>query len=265
MINKIRPLILALSVVAAALLAYFFDLKIGSFDFARTGYVIVNVVIYILFLMLFGLEGVRGRLNAKKVFTKSMYVFLSSLGFMSAGTFISYVCCSIADVPYKIFGTIQNVPSDNIIMIISSVVMLLVSVVVYMLARTKAVRKSASSMRQSASVNAARNHAYSVLYGVLALMFILSAALLVVVRENIMLLVPLASATLAMILYHLTNLRFWIPVSIALILAHAFSFYPALAVSMTIGSLGIVMMFAFLVIMLVIPMSDIYMLNTNKK
>ena len=263
--SRIRPLILAAAIIAAALLAYFLMPDLGTVDFTRTGYVIVNVVIYLLFLLLFGLEGVRGRLNAKKVFAKSVYLLLSALGFMSVGTFISYLCCSISRVPFKLFGTLQDLTSGNMVMIIAVVVMVIVSVVVYLAARAGAVRKSASSMRQSASVNAARNHAYSVLYGVLALIFLASVVLLLVNKGNQMLLVPLASATLAMILYHLTNWRLWLPVALVGILMHAFLFYPALAVSMTIGGLGVVMMLSFLVIMLVIPMSDIYMLNSNRK
>ena len=263
--NKIRPLILALSVVAAALLSYYIVPALGSFDFTRTVYVIVNVVIFLLFLILFGLEGVRGRLNAKRVFTKSMYVLLSALGFMSVGTFISYVCSSIAGVPFKLFGILQGISFDTVTMIIALVVMLIISAVIYLAARAKAVRSSASSMRQSASVNAVRNQAYSVLYAVLALMFILSAALLLANRENVMLIIPLSSATLAMMLYHLTGLRLWIPVSIIIILMHAFSFYYVMANTMTIGALGIVMMLSFLVIMLIIPMADIYMLPSRKK
>lgn len=265
MMNTIRPLILALSVVAAALLSYYIVPALGYCDFTRTVYVIVNVVIFLLFLMIFGLEGLRGRLNAKKVFTKSIYVLLSALGFMSVGTFISYVCCSIAGIPFKLFGTLQGIPFDAITMIIALVVMLITSAIVYVAARAKALRNSASSMRQSASVNAVRNHAYSVLYAVLALMFILSVVLLIANRENVMLIIPLASATLAMMLYHLTSLRLWIPVSIIIILMHAFSFYYAMANAMTIGALGIVMMLSFLVIMLIIPMADIYMMPSRKK
>ena len=120
-------------------------------------------------------------------------------------------------------------------------------------------------MRQSAALNAARNHAYNVMYGVLALMFILSVALLLALGENMMFLIPLAFATFAMVLYHLTNLRLWLPVAMVLILLHAFSFYYALSMALTIGALGAVMMLSFMVVMLLIPMADIYMLPERKK
>lgn len=238
---------------------------LGLFNFTRIGYVIVNVVIFILFLLVFGLEGVRGRLNAKKVFAKSVTVLAAALGWLSFGTFISYVCSEVADVPFRLFGTLQGIMFDNAAMIISIALMFVVSVVFYLLARAKAVRKSSGSMRQSAALNAARNHAYNVMYGVLALMFILSVALLLALGENMMFLIPLAFATFAMVLYHLTNLRLWLPVAMVLILLHAFSFYYALSMALTIGALGAVMMLSFMVVMLLIPMADIYMLPERKK
>ena len=238
---------------------------LGLLNFSKTGYVIFNVVIFLLFLLVFGLEGVRGRLSAKKVFARSMIVLGSALGWLSVGTFVSYVCSAIAGVPFKLFGILQGIMFDNVVMIVSFVVMVIVSVLIYALARAKAVRRSSGSMRQSASLNAARNYAYNVLYGVLALMFILSAVLLLTLGENMMFFIPLAFATLGMILYHMTNLRIWLPIAVAFVLLHAFSFYYALSMALTIGALGAVMMLSFFVVMMIIPMADIYMLPSKKK
>ena len=93
---------------------------LGMFNFSKIGYTIVNVVIFVLFLLLFALEGVRGRLNAKKVLVKSLTVLGASLGVLVVGSFISMVCCSIAGVPFKLFGTVQGVMFDNVAMIVSS-------------------------------------------------------------------------------------------------------------------------------------------------
>ena len=103
------------------------------------------------------------------------------------------------------------------------------------------------------------------LYGTLSLMFVLSVVLLFALGENMMFLIPLAFATFAMVLYHMTNLRVWIPVAIALILLHAFSFYYALSMALTIGALGAVMMLVFMVVILIIPMADIYLMPNKKK
>lgn len=238
---------------------------LGMFNFSKIGYTIVNVVIFVLFLLLFALEGVRGRLNAKKVLVKSLTVLGASLGVLVVGSFISMVCSSIAGVPFKLFGTVQGVMFDNAAMIVSVVLMIAVSVLIYAMARAKAVRSVANSMRVSASANAARNHAYNVLYGALSLLFILSAVLLFTLGENMMFLIPLAFATFAMILYHLTNLKLWIVAAVALILLHVFSFYYALAMALTIGALGAVMMLSFFAVMVLIPLADIYVMSSKKK
>ena len=238
---------------------------LGLFNFSKIGYTIVNIVIFVLFLLLFGIEGVRGRIKATKVFAKSAVVLGFALVALLAGELVAFVCGKIAGVPFKPFGVMQGIGFDNIAMEISVVIMTLISVAVYMSARAKAVRATSGSMRASASLNAAKNHAYTALYGSLALVFLLSVVLLIALGENMMFLIPLAFATLAMILFHLTNLRIWIVAAIALILLHVFSFYFALSMALTIGALGAVMMLVFFDIMILIPLADLYMIPNRKK
>ena len=238
---------------------------LGLFNFSKTGYTITNVIIFVLFLLLFGLEGVRGRINAKKVFVKSVTVLGASVGIVVLGSFISMVCSSIAGVPFKLFGTIQGVMFDNTAMIASAVLMVLVTVLIYVISRKKAIREHASRSMRDNSLNVARSHAYNVLYGTLALLFILSVALLVALGENMMFLIPLTFGAAAMILYHITNMRLWLVFGIGLILLHAFSFYYALAMALTIGALGGVLMLSFFALMVIVPLADIYMMPGRKK
>ena len=238
---------------------------LGLFNFSKIGYTITNVIIFVLFLLLFGLEGVRGRINAKKVFVKSVTVLGASVGIVVLGSFISMVCSSIAGVPFKLFGTIQGVMFDNTAMIASAVLMVLVTVLIYVISRKKAIREHASRSMRDNSLNVARSHAYNVLYGTLALLFILSVALLVALGENMMFLIPLTFGTAAMILYHMTNMRLWLVFGIGLILLHAFSFYYALAMALTIGALGGVLMLSFFALMVIVPLADIYMMPGRKK
>ena len=120
-------------------------------------------------------------------------------------------------------------------------------------------------MRASAAVNAASKYAYNTLYGTLALMFILSVALLLAIGENLMFLIPLVCATVAMVLYHMTSLKVWLILAIGLILLHAFSFFQALAMALTIGAFGAVAMLAFIDLMVLIPLADLYLLGSAKK
>lgn len=119
-------------------------------------------------------------------------------------------------------------------------------------------------MRSSASKAAVSHYAYKNLYGALALLFILSAVLLFVLGENLMFFIPLTCAAVAMIMYHITGLKLWLPAALFVILLHAFSFLYALSMALTIGAVGAVMMLAFLDFMVLIPMADLYLIQTKK-
>ena len=238
---------------------------LGLFNFTKTQYRVVNIVIFVLFLVLFALEGVRGRIKAAKVFKNSVSILLLSLAVLAFGELVAYECSLIAGATFKPFGIVQGVQFDNAAMIIATVVMVAVTVLIYLIQRNKAVRQVSGSMRASAAVNAASKYAYNTLYGTLALMFILSVALLLAIGENLMFLIPLVCATVAMVLYHLTSLKVWLVLAIGLVLLHAFSFFHALAMALTIGAFGAVAMLAFIDIMVLIPLADLYLLTSAKK
>ena len=178
---------------------------------------------------------------------------------------MAYVSGLIAGVKFKPFGIMQGIMFDNAAMICSVVVMTILAVLVYLSSRAAQVRAVAGSMRASAAISAATHNAYNVLYGVLALLLILSVALLLAIGETLMFIIPLCCAAVAMALYHLTNLLIWLPIAIVMILLHAFSFYYALAMALTIGALGAVMMLAFFDIMVIIPLADLYLMPERKK
>lgn len=238
---------------------------LGLLNVSKTLYRVINLAIFFIFLLLFALEGVRGRIKAMNVFKNSCMVLLIGIGVLAVGELAAYLCSAAAGAKFKPFGIVQGVQFDNIAMIALSVLLFLITVMVYAAGRNNAVRHSSSSMRASASVNAASRYAYGFLYGTLALMFILSAVLVFVLGENLMFLIPLTFASLAMILWHLTSWKIWLPVGIFMILLHSFSFLYALAMALTIGAYGAVAMLAFFDLMVMVPMADIYLTNVNKK
>ncbi len=238
---------------------------LGLFNFSRIVYKIINVAVFVLFLLLFGFEGVRGRLKAGSVFRKSLSVLGIALGVLVAGELVAYFCALTAGAKFKLFGVMHGVFFDNIAMIAAVVVMALACVWIYVIYRQKAVRKTAGSMRASATVNAITRHANNLLYGTLALMFILSAVLLFTIGENLMFFIPLVCTAAAMILYRLTGLKLWLAAGIVLILLHAFSFLYALAMALTIGAFGAVAMLAFMDFMVLIPLADLYLLDTSRR
>lgn len=237
----------------------------GLFNFSRIGYVIFCVIVFIVFLCLFALAGVRGRLKAAKVFRTSGIIFGSALGVLAVGVLLSWLCCLIAGAQFKPFGVIHGVQFDNVAMIVLTVLMAVGVMFLYLKGRSNAVRNSHNSMRSSASVTAASHYAYNILYGTLSLMFILSAVLLIALGENLMFMVPLAFATAGLLLYKLTSWRFWLLAAVFATLLHAFSFLQALSMALTIGAFGAVLMLTFVDLMMLIPLADLYMMPGRKR
>ena len=238
---------------------------LGLFNFGKTVYMVINIVVFLLFLLVFGLEKVRGRLkSAAGVFKVSTVLLGTAIGVLLVGELAAYVCAAIAGAKFNLFGIVQGVQFDNWAMIVLVAILFACCVSVYMALRKKAVRAASGSMRSSASKAAVSHYAYKNLYGALALLFILSAVLLFVLGENLMFFIPLTCAAVAMIMYHITGLKLWLPAALFVILLHAFSFLYALSMALTIGAVGAVMMLAFLDFMVLIPMADIYLIQTKK-
>ena len=237
---------------------------LGLFNFSKGMYKVVNVIVFVLFLLALAFDGVRGRLSASKVFKSSLAVLGLGAGMLVLGELVAYLSAVICGAKFKLFGVMHGVTFDNIAMIVSTVLMTAACVFVYLRGRGAAVRKTSGSMRANAASNAVAKYAASKLYGTLALMFILSAVLLFTLGENLMFFIPLAFGTAALILYRITSLKVWLLAAIALILLHALSFLYALAMALTIGAFGAVAMLAFFDIMVIVPMADMYLL-ANKK
>lgn len=238
---------------------------LGLFSFSKVGYIVLCVAVFVLFLLAFAFEGLRGRIKAAKVFGFSLKVLGGSVLALLIGEGFAYACAAAAGAKFNLFGTVQGVPFDNKAMILFMVLMFVACVLLYMSGRTKAARSVSGSMRASAVTNAVTGNALSVLYGVLALQFVLSAVLLGVIGENMMFFITFASAVAGIILWRLTSLRVWLLAAIVLILLHAFSFLFALAMALTIGALGAVALIALIDMMVIIPLADLYLMPSRRK
>ena len=238
---------------------------LGLLTFSKIGYTIFCVVIFVLFLLAFALEGFRGRLKAMRVFKTSGIVLASALGVLLLGELYAYACAAGVGAKFKLFGIVQGVPFDNMAMILFIALVFAGAMMVYLNSRAKVVRATLGSMRVSAAHTATMSNALNLLYASLALLFVLSAALLLAIGENMMFFIPLAVATAALILWRLTSLKAWLPIAVVVILLHAFSFLYALSMALTIGALGAVAMIAFLDMMVLIPLCDLYLMYPKKK
>lgn len=238
---------------------------LGLFSFSKVGYIVLCVAVFVLFLLAFALEGLRGRIKAAKVFGFSLKVLGGSVLALLIGEGFAYACAAAAGAKFNLFGTVQGIPFDNKAMILFMVLMFAACVLLYMSGRTKAARSVSGSMRASAVTNAVTGNALSVLYGVLALQFVLSAVLLGVIGENMMFFITFAFAVAGIILWRLTSLRVWLLAAIVLILLHALSFLFALAMALTIGALGAVALIALIDMMVIIPLADLYLMPSRRK
>ena len=236
----------------------------GLFNFSKTLYLILNIALSLVFFLLLGYEIVRGRLNLIKALKVSGIILVLAIGVLALGELIAYLSSLAAGARFKPFGVVVGVGFDNIAMIAATAVIALVSVMIYIAVRRTAVRKTAASMRHSAAVAAAARNSMTVLYGTLTLMCVLSLVLVFALGENLMFFIPLFCAACALILWHVTSWKFWLLAAMALILLHAFSFLFALAMALTIGAYGAVAMLAFLDLMVLIPMSDLYLTERRK-
>ena len=165
---------------------------------------------------------------------------------------------AIAGAQFKPFGIVQGIAGDNAIMAISVALILAAVVVIYLRKRRNIMRQTLGSVRSSAADAATAINANNALYGALSMFAILSLVLLVAIGENLMFFIPLTAATLSLVLYRLTNIREWYLVGIALTLLHALSFLYTLAMALTIGAFGAVVMLALFDAMLLIPLVEGY-------
>ena len=231
---------------------------IGLFNFTKGEYIVLNSVVLLLFVIALVLEVLRGRVQLRKVLWGALKALLAAIAALVAGELVAIVACLVTGVQFKPFGIIQGIPFDNAAMVVSAVVMVLMVVWVHIGQRKKAVNGTSNSLRKSAKSSAALAVAANKLYAVLLLMTLLSLLLLIFINENLMFFIPLTLATFAVILYRLTRLKLWFLLAIALILLHAFSFLYALAMALTIGALGAVLMLAVLDVLVVVPLVDMY-------
>ena len=238
---------------------------LGLFSFSKLGYLILCVVVFVLFLLAFALEGLRGRIRTGRVFGFSLKVLGGAILALLAGEGFAYACAAAAGAKFKLFGTVQGIPFDNKAMILFFVLMFAACLLAYWNGRSKAARAVSGSMRASAVNNAVTGNALSVLYGSLALQFVLSAVLLGVIGENMMFFITFAFAVAGVILWRVTSLKVWLLAAIVMILLHAFSFLFALAMALTIGALGAVALIALIDMMVIIPLADLYLMPVRKK
>ena len=212
---------------------------LGLVNMSKTWYLILNIAVFLLFILLLLLEMRRSGAKFSRVLGNAGLILGVALLVLAAGEFAAWLCAKIAGARFVMFGVTQGIMFDNAAMIVLSAVLALVTLLVYCKSR--------------------RSHRNEALLGALLLNFVLSAALLAALGENLMFLIPLACSVAAMLLVRITSWKLWIPLAAAVIMLHAFSFLHALAMALTIGAFGAVAMIAFIDLTVLIPLIDSYL------
>ena len=93
----------------------------------------------------------------------------------------------------------------------------------------------------------------------LILLMIIGLAFQAILGENMMFFIPACIGTITLFLWKTTSSRIFPLVGMSILLLHAFSFVYILAMGLTIGALGIVLLIAFYNLIVIIPLANGYL------
>lgn len=233
--------------------------SLGLFNFSKDKYLLLNIAIYIIFFVMATIDILRGRVQLGKILRRAGIATLAAIGALAAGELLAFVCCLVTGVTFKPFGIVQGISFDNIAMAVAVIITTIIAMVIHLRQRNKAMQCVANSLRTNAKSSAAIVCATNKLYGTLVPMLLFSTLLLIFINENLMFFIPLGISTISIVLYRQTKQKIFVIAAIALILIHAISFLHALAMALTIGAFGAVLMLALFDILVLIPLADIYL------
>ena len=233
--------------------------SLGLFNFSKEKYLLLNIAIYIIFIIMITIDILRGRVQLGKILRRAGIATLAAIGALAAGELLAFVCCLATGVTFKPFGIVQGISFDNFAMAAAVIVTTSIAVGIHLRQRNKAMQCIANSLRTNAKSSAAIVCATNKLYGTLVPMLLFSTLLLIFINENLMFFIPLGISTISIVLYRQTKQKIFVIAAIALILIHAISFLHALAMALTIGAFGAVLMLALFDILVLIPLADIYL------
>ena len=206
---------------------YFSIPLLGTFHFPKNTYWLLNIGVFFLLLQLMFKQN---NLPWKTILKPSGITIALGLGWIVVGEVIAWLSALSVGARFKLFGTVQGIPFDNAIILLS-VLILVVGMVRFV-----------------------QN-----LYASLFTLMLLSFIALIIAGENMMFFIPLCIGTLSIMLWQATSSRIFPLLGVCLILLHAFSFVYIIAMALTIGALGLVLLVAFCHLIVVIPLAKLYL------
>lgn len=206
---------------------YFSIPLLGTFHFPKNTYWLLNIGVFFLLLHLMFKQN---NLPWKTILKPSGITIALGLGWIVVGEVIAWLSALSVGARFKLFGTVQGIPFDNAVILLS-VLILVVGMVRFV------------------------QNLYVSLFTLMMLSFIA----LIIAGENMMFFIPLCIGTLSVMLWQATSSRIFPLLGVCLILLHAFSFVYIIAMALTIGALGLVLLVAFCHLIVVIPLAKLYL------
>ena len=206
---------------------YFSIPLLGTFHFPKNTYWLLNIGV---FLLLLHLMFKQKNLPWKTILKPSGITIALGLGWIVIGEVIAWLSALSVGARFKLFGTVQGIPFDNAV--------ILLSVLILVMGMVRFVQN---------------------LYASLFTLMLLSFIALIIAGENMMFFIPLCIGTLSVMLWQATSSRIFPLLGVCLILLHAFSFVYIIAMALTIGALGLVLLVAFCHLIVVIPLAKLYL------
>ena len=206
---------------------YFSIPLLGIFHFPKNTYWLLNIGVFFLLLHLMFKQN---NLLWKTILKPSGITIALGLGWIVVGEVIAWLSALSVGARFKLFGTVQGIPFDNAV--------ILLSVLILVMGMVRFVQN---------------------LYASLFTLMLLSFIALIIAGENMMFFIPLCIGTLSVMLWQATSSRIFPLLGVCLILLHAFSFVYIIAMALTIGALGLVLLVAFCHLIVVIPLAKLYL------
>ena len=206
---------------------YFSIPLLGTFHFPKNTYWLLNIGVFFLLLHLMFKQN---NLPWKTILKPSGITIALGLGWIVVGEVIAWLSALSVGARFKLFGTVQGIPFDNAV--------ILLSVLILVMGMVRFVQN---------------------LYASLFTLMLLSFIALIIAGENMMFFIPLCIGTLSVMLWQATSSRIFPLLGVCLILLHAFSFVYIIAMALTIGALGLVLLVAFCHFIVVIPLAKLYL------
>lgn len=216
---------------------YFSIPLLGTFHFPKNIYWLLNLGVFCLFLYEASKE--KG-LCRKEMFKQSGVLLGISLAIILIGELVAWISALLVGARFKWFGTVQGIPFDNAV-ILFSILFLTIGMIRYY-------RRWTDTMQN--------------LYTSLFLLMVVALVFQWAVGENMMFFIPMCIGTLTLTLWKATSARIFPLSGMFLILLHAFSFVYVIAMGLTIGALGLVLLVAFYNLIVVIPLAKGYLTDT---